>query len=134
MNNRPASITIIGYLFIAVGAVALTYHLLPQHIDEADSGHPIPYALVWICLVRTLAIVSGAFILRGFNRARWLLVIWMAYHIVLSALHSLSEVAVHTMLFGMIVWFLFRPPAAAFFRHRVAERPSAAKTDRPPVA
>lgn len=58
--------------------------------------------------------------LRGWNWARWLLVVWLAYHVVLSALHSVFEVAVHGFLFGVIAYFLFRTPANAFFRRTSA--------------
>jgi len=63
-----------------------------------------------------LAIVSGAFMLRGCNWARWLLVVWLAYHVALSAWHSLFQVAVHALLLAVIAYFLFRSPASAFFQ------------------
>jgi hypothetical protein len=63
-----------------------------------------------------LAVVSGVFMLRGWNWARWLLVVWLAFHVALSALHSVFQVAVHGVLFGVIVYFLFRNAANAFFR------------------
>jgi hypothetical protein len=40
----------------------------------------------------------------------------MAYHVVLSAYHSLSEVLMHALLLAVFTWFLLRPTAAAFFR------------------
>jgi|SRR5947207_6311264 len=116
MNNRPLSITVIGWVFIAVGCVALGYHLLPQHIDELKGPGTPATALVLICLIRALAIVGGVFLLRGFNWARWLVVGWLAYHVILSAFHSLFEVAVHGALFGLIAYFLFRQPASSFFK------------------
>jgi len=111
MNKRPLSITIISWLFIAVGAFALGYHLLPQHIGELKGQ-----LLLWVYLVRVLAIISGVFMLRGFNWARWLLVVWLAYHVILSGLHSASQVVVHGLLFVVILYFLFRAPARAYFR------------------
>jgi hypothetical protein len=106
MNKRPRSITIISWIFIAVGVIALTYHLRP----------PFERGLVWICFVRLLAIVGGAFMLFGFNWARWLLVVWIGSHVFLSMFHSLFEVAVHGLLFAVIAFFLFRPAASAYFR------------------
>ena len=115
LNKRPLSVTIIGWVFIAVGTVALGYHLQPNHIAEFRANPTFANELIWVCLIRILAIVAGAFLLRGYNWARWLLVAWLAYHVVLSALHSVFEVSVHGLLFVIIVYFLFRGPAAAFF-------------------
>jgi hypothetical protein len=116
LNKRPLSITVIGWVFIAVGSIALGYHLQPQHTAEFRAHPSLENELIWVCLVRVLAIVSGVFMLRGWNWARWLLVMWLAYHVALSALHSVFEVVVHGLLFGVIVYFLFRTPANAFFR------------------
>jgi uncharacterized membrane protein HdeD (DUF308 family) len=106
MNKRPRSITVIGWIFIAVGVVALVYHLLP----------PYEARLFWVCFVRILAVVSGVFLLFGFNWARWLLVVWIGYHVFLSVFHSLFQTAVHGLLFAVIAFFLFRPSASAYFR------------------
>jgi uncharacterized membrane protein len=111
MKKRPLSITIISWLFMAVGSIALVYHLA-----EAIAQHRFEQGLVWVCCVRLLAIVSGVFMLRGFNWARWLLIVWLAYHVVLSAFHSPMEVVVHGLLLGVVAYFLFRPSASAYFR------------------
>jgi len=115
MNKRPLSITLISWLFIGVGVVALTYHLLPEHIAELKTHAAFANELLWVCLVRLLAIVCGVFMLLGFNWARWLLVVWIGYHVILSAFHSVSEVTVHALLFAAIVCFLFLPGASRFF-------------------
>jgi hypothetical protein len=115
MKDRPLSITIIGWLFIIFGAVALLSGLLPlggtttaQRIAEFKSH--------WMVhLSRLAAMVSGLFMLRGHNWARWLLVIWIAFHIVISALHSVSQLAIHVAIFAVILFFLFRRPASAYF-------------------
>jgi len=111
MSKRPRSITIISWLFIAVGSIGLLYHL-----SEWTPRHPIDLALVGVCLIRLLAIVSGVFMLRGSNWARWLLIVWMVYHVILSAFHSLSEAVMHVVLFSVVSYFLFLPPAAPYFR------------------
>ena len=118
MTKRPLSITVISWIFMAVGIVGFAYHLLPQQVADTKQHHSVPYELAWICFVRLLAIVSGVFMLRGFNWARWLAVVWLAYHVVLSAFHSLTEFAMHGVLLAVIGYFLFRPQASAFFRGR----------------
>jgi hypothetical protein len=127
MNKRPLSITIISWIFIAVGCVTLTYHLLPRH--SAETQNAFPYELAWICFVRVLALVCGVFMLFGYNWARWLLAVWLAYHVILSGLHAPMKLAVHSMLFAAVVYFLFRPAASAYFRYRRATRPGTPNAD-----
>ena len=110
VNKRPLSVTIIGLLFLAAGIVGLAYHS-----REFKTNGPFQYDVLWVCLVRLLAIISAVFLLRAANWARWLLLIWIAYHIVLSAFHSLSQVIVHGLLFAVIAYFLLRPSASAYF-------------------
>lgn len=128
MNARPLSLTIISWLFIAVGSVGLVYHL-----SEFKSHSPFDYGLVAISLIRLVAIVTGAFMLRGSNWARWLLVAWMAYHIVLSAFHSVGEVVMHVLIFGTVAYFLFRPRSSAYFRRASTVIPELPANDEKPV-
>jgi len=130
MNKRPISITIIGWLFIVTGGVGLVYHL-----TEINLQHPLDGETVWICSVRFLAVAGGVFLLYGFNWARWLLVAWMAFHIVLSAMHTLQKLLVHSLLFGVILYFLFRSRASAYFRGRPRDpRLASEKQDASPPA
>jgi hypothetical protein len=111
MRKRPLSVTIISWLFIAAGSVGLAYHA-----TEFKAGAPFQFDVLWVCLVRLLAILAGAFMLRGRNWARWLLLVWMAYHVVLSAGHTLSELLIHSLLLAVIAFFLLRPRTAPYFR------------------
>ena len=116
MNKRPLSVSIISWLFVAAGAIGLAYHA-----TEFKITRPFQYDVVWVCLVRLLAILCGVFMLRGSDWARWLLLVWIAYHVILSAFHSLSEVAIHTLLLAVVAYFLFRPGASRYFRGASAE-------------
>src|SRR3989442_16009799 len=109
MNKRPLSVTLIGWLFIAAGGIGLAYHAA-----EFRTRRPLEFAVV--CFVRLLAVVGGAFLLRGRNWARWLLLAWMAYHVLLSVLHTPVELVMHGVLLAVIAYFLFRPKASAYFR------------------
>ena len=111
MKQRPLSITIIGLLFIGVGTIGLA-----SHATEFRAQRPFEYDIIWVSLVRLLAILSGAFLLPGSNWARWAVVVWLAYHVILSAFHSLSELAMHSLLLCVIAYFLLRPKASAYFR------------------
>jgi hypothetical protein len=111
MNKRPLSVTIIGWLFIAAGAIGLAYHA-----TEFKVHVQFPYELIWVLLLRLFAIVCGLFMLSGNNWARWGLLLWLAYHVVLSAFHSFSELAMHSLLLALVAYFLFRPKTSAYFR------------------
>jgi len=116
MTKRPLSVTIIAWLFIIVGVVGLAYHA-----TEFRAGGPFQYEVLWVCLVRLAAIVCGVFMLRGKDWARWGLLVWLAYHVVLSAFHALSQLLTHAVLLGIIAWFLFRPHVSAYFRRQRTE-------------
>lgn len=113
--KRPQSITIISWLFIIFGSIALFSGLLPLSNNltlEQLKGH-------WMVhLSRILAVVAGVFMLRGRNWARWLLVVWIAFHIVISALHSLFQLLLHAVIFTVILYFLFRRDASSYFKTR----------------
>lgn len=110
-GTRPLAVTVVGGLFIAAGIVGLAYH-----VTDIDTGRPFQLEAVWILLLRVLAIVGGVFVLRGRKWARWVLVGWMGYHVVLSAWHSFVEIAVHASLLVLIAYVLFRKRSAAFFQ------------------
>ena len=105
--KRPMIVTVIGVLFIAVGVVGGGYHL---------KEGPMGWGLAAIELSEALAVVSGVFLLLGKSWARWLLLAWTAFHVVISAFDSLQKLAVHVVLFGLIGIGLLRPPASEYFR------------------
>ncbi|HTL18426.1 MAG TPA: hypothetical protein VL793_14415, partial [Patescibacteria group bacterium] len=82
---------------------------------EFKLAGPFPYETVLICAIRMLAIVGGIFLLRAHNWARWLVVLWMAYHVALSALHTISQVVVHGLFLAVMAYFLFQRSATAYF-------------------
>jgi hypothetical protein len=120
--RRPRSVTVIAFLFIAAGIVGVAYHA-----TELDIRSPFEDDVGWVLLVRLLAIVAGFFMLRGANWARWLALAWVAFHVVLSAWHSVSETVAHAALFAVIAYVLLRPEASAYFRGttRRPEQPAA---------
>ena len=110
-SGRPRSVTVIGWLFIAAGTVGLVYHA-----SALETSGPLDYEAVWVLFLRLLAVVGGAFMLRGADWARWLMLAWIAYHVVLSAFHSWSDTAVHAALLAGVAYLLLRPEAGAYFR------------------
>jgi uncharacterized membrane protein HdeD (DUF308 family) len=106
--KRPIPVTILGALFIAAGMVGIAYHV---------SERPVDSSIIPITFVRILAIVGGVFLLLGHNWARWLVVAWLAFHVVVSAVHSWSQMAAHAVLLLVVTYFLFTPPDSKYF-HR----------------
>ena len=113
MKNRPISVTVVAWLFIAAGAIGFLYH-----ISEFKTSPPLRYDLVWVCLVRVLAILCGWQLLSGRDWARWLALAWLAFHVALSTRHSASQTITHALLLAAVAYFLFRPGATAYFRPR----------------
>ncbi len=111
--KRPISVTVLACVYLGVGAITLAYHFRELLSLQPDS--------IWIELTELLAIVSGGFMLRGHNWARWLALAWIVFHVILSAFHSSREFAIHGVFCAVIAWILFRPPAARYFhRGRIA--------------
>jgi hypothetical protein len=104
-------VVVVGWLFVAMGTVGFVYHAM-----EFRAQGPIEQGFFWVLALRLLAIVGGVFVLRGANWARWLLAAWLAYHVVLSAWHSLSEVIVHAAFLAIVAYVFFRARASGFFR------------------
>ena len=111
MNPRPLPVTIVAWVYIAMGVIGFVYHLPDLHANNA-----LQFDGIGIELVRLLAVVAGAFMLRGRNWARWLAVAWIAFHVVVGALHSFQQAAIHTLFCAVIAFFLFRPASARYFR------------------
>lgn len=123
MNKRPRSITVISWIFIAFGSIALLIGLLPnvnttaaQRIAELK-GH------WYVHVSRMVMVLGGLFMLYGFNWARWLLVVWLVFHVIISVLHSPFQLLVHSLLFAVVLYFLFRPLASAYFRGKRGKPP-----------
>jgi len=116
MSSRPLSVTLIGWLFIVAGVIQFGFFLY-----QLNFHHPLHYDDGLVGLVRLLAVVCGVFLLLGKNWARWLAVAWLAFHVGVSAFGSAQEVIVHTLLFAVMVFFLFQPGASQFFRARTRE-------------
>ena len=115
MSSRPLSVTIIAWLFLIFGSIALLSGLLP--LAGADKAQLlVEFKQHWMVhLSRLTQIGCGLFMLRGHNWARWLLVVWIAFHIVVGALHGWLQLLTHVLIFSVILFFLFRPRANEYF-------------------
>ena len=115
---RPWPVTAVGILFVLAGIVGLVYHgLRPRQPGPVDTD------LYLVLSIRLLALVTGVFLFRGANWARWMAMAWMAYHIGLSAFESsVQGVAVHFALLVIIGYLLLRSDSSTYFR-RVTRPP-----------
>lgn len=109
-TKRPISITILAWLYIAVGVLGTA-----AHYADFRAHKPIVNEFVSITLLGAVAIVAGAFMLRGRNWARWLALAWMASHVAISAFHPLHELIIHSALFVLFAFLLFQRKARAYF-------------------
>ena len=97
-------------MYIAVGTVGFVYHF-----NEFVRRSAFHYDDIWIELLEALAILCGVFMLRGQNWARWVAVAWIAFHVIVSAFHSLSQFAIHLLFCGVIAWIVLRREAGRYF-------------------
>ena len=113
--KRPVIVTAIGILFIVAGALGFVYHFHgPYDRDFAA-----------IEAIRALAVVGGIFLLLGRGWARWLVLLWLVFHVGISALDSVGKLAFHLVLLLVTGYAVLRPPASEYFR--------AARSEREPV-
>jgi len=110
--KRPFAVTILGCLFILAGLVGLVYHL---------SDKPLDHWIVLISGVRIIAVVGGIFLLLGHGWARWLLLAWLALHVLVSAFHSVSETLAHVVLLMVVSYFLLGSAASQYFNSKPSE-------------
>jgi len=120
MAQRHRSIAVIAWIFIAVGTAGLLKDLWPllspnaaSQLAKLKADGLADLGPAWTS--RLLAILGGVGLLRGYNWARWLLVVWMVFHIGLSALHSPGELLVHAAIFIPILYLLFRRSTTSYF-------------------
>lgn len=104
--KRPIIVTAIGILFILAGGVGFVYHF----------RRPFERDFFVIEAVRLLAVVGGVFLLQGRGWARWLVLLWLAFHVGISALDSMGKFTFHLVLLLVIGYGLLRPPASEYFR------------------
>ena len=102
--KRPLAVTLVAWLYIVTGALGFAFHA-----GDIDLRHPLENDAIWIEAVRVVALVCGVFILRGAIWARWLAVAWMAFHVVVGAMHSWFELIMHAALCAAIAFILLPP-------------------------
>lgn len=115
-SKRPISVTIVGVIFIATGVIGAGVH-------GAELKRGFGWDVVVALAISLVAVLCGAYILRGSGWARWLAVAWLGFHVALS-IHSRQQLAMHSALLAVFGYLLFRSSATNYFRE--AGSPAAA--------
>jgi hypothetical protein len=110
MNKRPYAVIALSLIMLAAGIAGLVYHF-----SEFNVQHPFQNEVLLVSLVRVVAIVCGVYMLHGKNWARWLTLAWIAFHVVLSAFHSLNEFAMHAVILALFAYVLCGRQAKGYF-------------------
>ena len=110
MKNCPLPVIIVSILFILAGCIGFAYHL-----KEIFESHNNLAETVWILFLRLLAVACGLLLLFRINWARFLTIVWLAYHVVISALNSTSEMIAHIAFLVLVSVLLFLPVSSAYF-------------------
>lgn len=122
MKKRPTSLTVIAWILIVMGGVSIISTTVMVNntmaldlMSKSPIPIPIQFAMSYIGLV--VMIVSGIAILKGQNWARFLYVIWSAIGFVIGIATSPIKAAMipSLVVFLVVVFFLFRQKATAFF-------------------
>lgn len=118
-EKRPFALVVVGWLIVAAGAMGLVLGF-----KGAKTFWPPEQDLIWIAIVDIAGIVFGLFLLRGHNWARWLTLVWLGFHVVISFFNSVGAGVAHGVIFLMLGYLLvIRADVRAYFR-------SAAMTDK----
>lgn len=105
--KRPYEVTVAGWLFVAIGILNTAWHLWKGALD---------LWMIPILLLTVSAIVAGFFLLRGAKWARWLALAWVAFHVGVSALHSVSASLPHVVLLLVVGYVLLGPPTSQYYQ------------------
>lgn len=111
MNKRPLPVTIVSILFILVGCIGLAYHVKELFNPDKNLSETI-----LILVLRILAAVFGLLLLYRINLARWLIILWLVYHIIIGAFNSMSQMLIHVVFLILVSILLFLPVSSAFFQ------------------
>lgn len=120
--GRPTSITVIAWLLIVAGGIALIFSILFMHSPDAQSSmarNPIPISVHYVMLYAGLLtmVVSGVGMLNGQSWGRLLYVIsaGIAFLVGIATSPMTLKVLPSLGVFLINVFFLFRPKANQYF-------------------
>ena len=117
MKNRPIPVILVAILFILAGSAGFIYHF--KEVFEPHAGQ---VELAWVLFLRILAVACGILLLFRIGWARWLAIGWLAYHVIIGALNSISEMVAHIVLLIMVTILLFLPASSAYLHKQIRKK------------
>jgi len=111
----PKTVFAIGLFVIAFGLLDVWWGLSPFFSQVAHGGGEN----VEILCIGVAALVGGVWTITGRNWARWLVAVWIALHVALSAMDPVA-IAMHAAIFIAVVVGLFNSAASRYFQIRDA--------------
>lgn len=112
MSKRPILVIIVSVVLIGTGIGGIVQHNAAIRVGD--------FSGISIAVVEIVAITAGVFMLLGHNWARWLAMLWIMFHIVLSVFHPWLQLVVHVVVFAVFAFVLFRRDAREYFRPQSA--------------
>jgi len=116
VKKRPIAVTIVSVLFVIVGLGGMIRGVWT--FLAGPGGGITGHALMDVSLVEVTslaALVSGLFMWRRANWARWLCLAWMAFHVVISLGHDWMRLIMHVAWLVVLTVVLFWPSANVYF-------------------
>ena len=118
MKNCPPTITLLSFLFIAVGIISTGVHVWQFRVAQ-----PTQLEAAGIVAIGALAVVAGIYMMRGKNWARWLALAWISFHVIIAALDQPIGLIIHAIFVALLAWFLFRRESQQWFNPKPADTP-----------
>jgi len=117
--KRPIVVILVSVLFIAIGIANLFKSVWPLVGGNITNHELMDSALVLLSAL--LALLGGIYMLRAASWARWLVLIWMALHVVLSIFHKPFELAIHSLILVLLIGLLLFGSGGRYFSNRTAQ-------------
>ncbi|MBS1805153.1 MAG: hypothetical protein JST28_17465 [Acidobacteria bacterium] len=106
-SKPPWPVIVIASLYLLVGVLGFAWHF-----PELWAEHPDAVAME---LTELTGATCGVGLLLRQKWARWLALAWILFHVGVSLLHPIGELAVHAAFCAMIVWALFCAETSQWF-------------------
>jgi hypothetical protein len=97
-------------ILAASGLVGLAYHW-----TELSANTPLMSEEYGVLLLRVVAIVTGVFLFRGANWARWLALAWIGFHVIISV-PDVGKAVAHVVILAIFAVALFSRNSTTWFK------------------
>ena len=108
--RRSLSVMVVALILAASGVVGLVYHG-----SELSANTPILSEEYGVLLLRVVAIVTGVFLFRGANWARWMALAWIGFHVIISV-PDMGKTFAHVVILAIFAVVLFSRKSETSFK------------------